>query len=92
YRLGLALLDLSAPYQLTYRGEEWVFGPTQPYEQTGDVGGVVFPCGAVHDVATGTLRLYYGAADSSIAMATANMREVLDWVTKEEHRVSQTCE
>ncbi|HWT02809.1 MAG TPA: hypothetical protein VN256_21350 [Pyrinomonadaceae bacterium] len=56
--------------------------PREEYELTGDVGYVVFPCGQVVDEATGNLRLYYGAADSSIAVAHANVNELLDWVIK----------
>ena len=42
----------------------WVFGPDAPYEITGDVGRVVFPCGWVHDPENDRLHLYYGAADT----------------------------
>jgi predicted GH43/DUF377 family glycosyl hydrolase len=88
YRLGLALLDLDNPCHAIWRGDEWVFGPSQPYEQIGDIDNVVFPCGAVHDRATGTVRLYYGAADTSIALATANMSDMLDWLmSAKQHRV-----
>jgi predicted GH43/DUF377 family glycosyl hydrolase len=80
YRLGLALLDLEAPCRVVWRGDEWIFGPDEAYERTGDVGDVVFPCGAVHDAATGELRLYYGAADTSIGLATANLGDVLRWL------------
>ena len=45
YRLGLALFDLNAPERCLKRGDEWIFGPEEPYEQIGDVGNVVFPCG-----------------------------------------------
>jgi hypothetical protein len=48
YRLGLALLDLEQPCHVIRRGDEWVFGPHQPYERVGDVGNVVFPCGVIH--------------------------------------------
>jgi len=89
YRLGLALLDLDNPCQTLWRGDEWVFGPAEPYEQVGDVGNVVFPCGAIHDPGSGTLRIYYGAADTSIAMATANMTDLLDWLmSAKAHRVA----
>jgi predicted GH43/DUF377 family glycosyl hydrolase len=54
-----------------------VLAPLAPYERTGDVPNVVFPCGLVHDVATGEIRLYYGAADSSICLATARLDELL---------------
>ncbi|HWQ36640.1 MAG TPA: glycosidase [Blastocatellia bacterium] len=80
YRLGLALLDLDKPCQVIRRGDEWVFGPDAPYERVGDVGDVVFPCGVTHNEATGELRMYYGAADTSIALATANVGELLDWL------------
>ncbi len=80
YRLGLALLDLDDPLKVIRRGDEWIFGPDEPYERVGDVGDVVFPCGVVHDQKTGDLRLYYGAADTSIALATGNVDELLEWL------------
>ena len=80
YRLGLALLDLDDPLKVIRRGDEWVFGPDEPYERVGDVGDVVFPCGVVHDPNTGDLRLYYGAADTAIALATGNVNELLEWL------------
>jgi predicted GH43/DUF377 family glycosyl hydrolase len=89
YRLGLALLDLDDPCRAIWRGDEWVFGPSQPYEQVGDINNVVFPCGAVHDPVTGTVRLYYGAADTSIALAIANLSDLLDWLkSAKQHRVA----
>ena len=33
----------------------------------------VFPCGLVHDPASGEVRLYYGAADTTICLATAQL-------------------
>lgn len=77
YRAGLALLDLEDPTTVVRRTDEWVFGPIAPYEITGDVGRVVFPCGWVADEETDQLHLYYGAADSVVAVATARLSEVL---------------
>jgi predicted GH43/DUF377 family glycosyl hydrolase len=77
YRAGLALLDLEDPRKVVRRTDEWVFGPVAPYEITGDVGRVVFPCGWVVDKAADQLYLYYGAADSAIALATARLSDVL---------------
>ncbi len=89
YRLGLALLDLEQPCRALWRGDEWIFGPDQAYERVGDVGDVVFPCGVIHDPQSGDLRLYYGAADTAIALATGNVNELLDWLkSKKEHRVA----
>ncbi|MFN0093860.1 MAG: glycosidase [Dehalococcoidia bacterium] len=81
YRLGLALLDLEDPAVVLHRGEEWVFGPAAPYEQLGDVPNVVFPCGTVLDETSGELRMYYGAADSCVAVATANIADLVEWLT-----------
>jgi predicted GH43/DUF377 family glycosyl hydrolase len=78
YRLGLALLDTKDPRRVLLRADEWVFGPQEAYERQGDVADVVFPCGWV--VEGDELRLYYGAADSSMALATARVSEVLDWL------------
>ena len=77
YRVGLALLDLDDPRKVLRRTDEWVLGPTAPYERSGDVNKVVFPTGWVLDQATKVLSLYYGAGDSAIALATANLDDVL---------------
>jgi predicted GH43/DUF377 family glycosyl hydrolase len=78
YRLGLALFDLKAPEICLRRTEEWVFGPEEPYERQGDVGNVVFPCGCTVAADGDTLNLYYGAADSRIALATGSVRALLE--------------
>jgi beta-1,4-mannooligosaccharide/beta-1,4-mannosyl-N-acetylglucosamine phosphorylase len=82
YRLGFALLDLEDPKRVLRRSDEWVFAPEMPYERHGDVNGVVFPCGWILDKATGTLRIYYGGADTCIALATAQLSEVLDYLSR----------
>lgn len=81
YRLGLALLDLEDPVRVIARSDEWVFGPEEPYEVVGDVDKVVFPCGWVCEGEE--IRLYYGGADRCIALATARLPELLDWLKKE---------
>ena len=80
YRAGLALLDLDDPSKVLKRCSEWVLGPTESYELMGDVPGVVFPCGVIHNAETDELRLYYGAADTVIGMATASLTDVLTYV------------
>jgi len=82
YRLGLALLDLEDPRRVLRRSDEWIFAPEMPYEQNGDVNGVVFPCGWVLDKASGAIRIYYGGADSCIALATTALSDVLDYLRK----------
>jgi predicted GH43/DUF377 family glycosyl hydrolase len=77
YRAGLALLDLEDPRTVLHRTEEWVFGPATGYEMTGDVGRVVFPCGWILDEGADRLRLYYGAADTVVGLATARFSRVM---------------
>ena len=80
YRLGLALFDLERPDICLQRGESWMFGPEAPYERTGDVNDVVFPCGQTIDADGNGINLYYGAADSCIALATGSINELLAWL------------
>jgi predicted GH43/DUF377 family glycosyl hydrolase len=80
YRLGLALFDLERPDVCLKRGDSWVFGPEAPYERSGDVSDVVFPCGQTIGADGDTIHLYYGAADSCMAMATGSIRALLAWL------------
>jgi predicted GH43/DUF377 family glycosyl hydrolase len=80
YRLGLALFDLEKPEICLQRGDSWVFGPEAPYECQGDVKDVVFPCGQTIGADGDTINLYYGAADSSVALATGSIRSILAWL------------
>ncbi len=80
YRLGLALLDLEDPTRCLMRGSRWMFGPEADYERSGDVADVVFPCGYTLGDDRDTINLYYGAADTSIALATGSISAMLDWL------------
>lgn len=80
YRLGLALFDMEHPDRCLLRGDEWIFGPEAPYECAGDVGHVAFPCGSTLGADGDSINVYYGAADTSIALATGSVRELLRWL------------
>lgn len=82
YRVGLALMDRENPERCLLRGEEWVFGPEEEYEIRGDVGKVVFPCGWTLAPDGDTVRMYYGAADTSVALATASLKGLMDWLSR----------
>ncbi len=78
YRLGLALLDLEDPTQVIRRADEWIFSPEELYERQGDVDDVVFSCGWT--LKGDQLRLYYGGADTCVALATGSLKEIIDYL------------
>jgi predicted GH43/DUF377 family glycosyl hydrolase len=80
YRLGAALLDLKNPEKCLLRGDSWIFSPETSYECNGDVANVVFPCGQTIGEDGDSIQLYYGAADTSIALATGSIRQLLRWL------------
>jgi predicted GH43/DUF377 family glycosyl hydrolase len=80
YRLGLALFDLEQPERCLLRGDTWIFGPKKDYEREGDVDNVVFPCGYTIAEDGDTLNIYYGAADTSIALARGRISHLLHWL------------
>ena len=73
YRAGLAILDLDDPAKVIYRSPEPVLEPVEEYEIKGAVPNVVFPTGLVEK--EGILYLYYGAADTTVCLATAPLMD-----------------
>lgn len=57
-----------------------MFGPEAEYEIHGDVDDVVFPCGYTMEADGDSLKIYYGAADCSIALARGSVRALLAWL------------
>lgn len=82
YRVGAALLALDQPERCLRRGDSWIFGPEAEYERKGDVDNVVFPCGHTVGADGDTVRIYYGAADTCIALATGSIRQILQWLDR----------
>lgn len=64
------------------RGDSWIFGPETDYECEGDVGYVTFPCGYTLDADGDGINLYYGAADTSVALATGSITHILSWLDR----------
>ncbi len=75
YKIGAMLLDLEDPTKVLNRSQSPILEPDFHYENEGFKAGVVYPCGAV--VIDDTLYVYYGAADSYVCVATANLEEFL---------------
>ena len=82
YRLGAALLDLETAEHCLLRGDSWIFGPEAPYEREGDVAYVTFPCGYTLGADGDAINLYYGAADTCIALASGSIAQILEWLDR----------
>ena len=78
YRQGVALLDREDPTRVLYRPKSFILEPDEPWEQKGDVPNVVFSC--ANPVVFGLVYVYYAGADRCIGLATATLREMLDFV------------
>ena len=76
YRLGVALHDLNDPAKVLGVGDEWILEPEDPWERTGYVHNVVFTCGAVAQD-DGTVRIYWGGADTVMCVGTARIEELV---------------
>ncbi len=81
YRLGAALLDLEQPWRVVGRADEAILSPTLPMDFHGNVANVVFTCGAILEP-NGELKVYYGAADQVIGLATCDVQEVINLCLK----------
>ncbi len=67
YSAGQALFDISNPEKLIARSDSNFIKPDKPFEISGQVNNVCFIEGLAHF--SGKWFLYYGAADTKIAMA-----------------------
>lgn len=80
YSFGAALLDLENPSKVLYRSRDYLLTPEESYETTGFVPNVVFPCATLHDAETGRIAIYYGAADTYLALAYTKVDELVDYI------------
>lgn len=79
YRVGVLMLDLEDPSKVIARTPEPIMEPEEDYEWNGLYPhGVVFPTANV--VVDDVLYVYYGAADQTIGLATANFPALVDFV------------
>jgi len=77
YRIGTAMLDRDDPTKVVGRCLSPVLSPREEYERVGDVGNVVFACGMIAED-DGEAKIYYGAADTSICVATGSLADIIE--------------
>ena len=76
YRLGVALHDIANPATVLSVADDWIVSPEDPWELAGYVHNVVFSCGAVAED-DGTLKIYWGAADTVMCVGTASIADLV---------------
>ncbi len=77
YRLGVALHDLANPAKVLGVADEWIVSPQDSWEVTGYVHNVVFTCGAIAED-DGTVKIYWGGADSVMCVGVARIDDLAD--------------
>ncbi len=78
YAMGGLLLDADDPSRVIARSPEPILTPDEVYEQSGFYRNTVFACGHVPlDEDWDRIRMYYGAADSCLAAADLDVREII---------------
>lgn len=78
YSIGAVLLDLENPEKIIGAMQSYLLTPETEYEHMGVIPDVVFTPGALVDLKTRRLRVYYGAADTCVCLAEGDLDEVLD--------------
>jgi len=81
YRLGVALHELDDPSKIIGVADEWILQPEDPWETSGYVHNVVFTCGAVTEQ-DGTVKIYWGAADSVMCVGVSNISDLVELCRK----------
>lgn len=78
YHAGVALLDLEDPGKLIGLGRTPLMTPEADYETSGGYRNhVIFPMSGIVQP-DGEVSIYYGAADTTICLATAALSDLLD--------------
>lgn len=82
YSLGAIMLDLENPEKVIGVMKRYLLTPEMDYEHLGVVPDVVFTTGALADLKTRRLRVYYGGADTCIGLAEGDLDEIIDGCLK----------
>lgn len=81
YYIGAILLDLEEPWKVIGRTNSYLMMPDTPYERHGNCDNTIFPCGAI--VRGDELRMYYGACDHTINLATGSLSAIVEACKRE---------
>jgi predicted GH43/DUF377 family glycosyl hydrolase/glycosyltransferase involved in cell wall biosynthesis len=76
YGMGALLLDHGDPTKVLARSTRPLLSAEEPYEKEGFLHDVVFPSGHV-DLGDGRIRVFYGAADTTVCAADVALDDVM---------------
>jgi len=79
YAMGSVILDKENPHVVKYRTQPYLLTPSEIYEQVGDVPNVIFPCASLIDEEADKVSIYYGAADTVVALAFGKLSEIIKY-------------
>ena len=82
YSMGAAIMDKDEPWKVLHRADSYLLNPMTDYECVGDVPNVCFPCSTLTDAKTGRIAIYYGGADTVVALAFTTVDETIDFIKK----------
>jgi predicted GH43/DUF377 family glycosyl hydrolase len=82
YGMGAILLDAGDPTKVLARSNRPLMLPEADYEHDGFLDDVVFPSGHV-DLGDGMIRVYYGAADTTVCAADIDLPDVMAALSRE---------
>lgn len=82
YSIGGAILDIDEPSRVKYRCRNFLLTPEESYEERGFVPNVCFPCATLQDSDTGRIAIYYGSADTVVALAFTQVDEIVEYIKK----------
>ena len=90
YSLGAVLLDLDDPSKIIGKLKSPILTPNETYEYQGHAyQPTVFSCGAIVEEKKDEVRVYYGASDCAIGLATAKLSELIDAIMYEEEHFDE---
>ncbi|MGK9477759.1 glycoside hydrolase family 130 protein [Melioribacter sp. OK-6-Me] len=85
YQAGVSLHDLNNPAKVIARGSLNILEPREMYEMVGQVQNVCFPSGVIvekdkdgYALPDSKVLIYYGAADTVVALAFTTIEELID--------------
>lgn len=76
YSIGAAVLDAEEPWKIRHLAKHPILAPEADYEMRGLVEHVCFPCAKIVEP-DGSVKVYYGGADTVQCVATGRVEDIL---------------